>query len=227
MPRTRREAYILAYGKKLLLLGGQVKEYHNFDELRPPLVSILEEAGHQVTASEDRDFLLEERIKEFDVIVLITSGGTLTSDQESGLLDAVMGSPWGKTGNPKGLVALHGASASFENSEKYQKMIGARFLTHPEMGPVISCKIVDKNHPIVMGLKDFSIVDEFYLQEYYPPFQTLVSAEYGEFTIPMAWVKNYGRGKVFYGALGHSTEQIAHPAFQTMLLNAVDWASFS
>ena len=41
---------------------------------------------------------------------------------------------------------------------------------------------------------------------------------------PLAWVHNYGQGRVFYTALGHRNEVWRDPRYQNMLVKAIRWA---
>jgi type 1 glutamine amidotransferase len=41
---------------------------------------------------------------------------------------------------------------------------------------------------------------------------------------PVAWVRDYGKGRVFYSTLGHATEAWDTPQIQTMYFEALKWA---
>jgi uncharacterized protein len=41
---------------------------------------------------------------------------------------------------------------------------------------------------------------------------------------PLAWTRRYGRGKVFYTALGHEDAVWRDPRFQQLLLNGIEWS---
>jgi type 1 glutamine amidotransferase len=176
-----------------------------------------------VTLTEDLDFFLPQNIKKFQAIVCYTTGRELTSEQENGLLKAIIGSPWGETGESKTFIGIHGASTSFQNSKAYLRMLGARFLTHPPLGEEYSFQIVKPDHPIMQGISDFTLIDELYLMEIYPPIETLIICDYRNFPRPIAWGKSYGLGKVFYTALGHGEKQIRNKIIQKMIINAINW----
>jgi type 1 glutamine amidotransferase len=40
----------------------------------------------------------------------------------------------------------------------------------------------------------------------------------------VSWVKNYGKGRVFYSTLGHREETWDRPDVQKMYLEAIKWA---
>ena len=71
---------------------------------------------------------------------------------------------------------------------------------------------------------NYSVIDELY---YYSQFENdnkvLLYAKYLDKSSPMAWVRDYGKGRVFYTALGHSPAVSADPNFQKLLLFAVKW----
>ncbi|MFX0126055.1 MAG: ThuA domain-containing protein [Candidatus Hodarchaeota archaeon] len=208
---------------KILVVGGSETEIHNFSIMRVIFRDFLEAVGFKVALTEDLDFFLPQNIKEFQAIICYTTGRELSSEQEKGLLNAIIGSPWGETGEPKVFIGVHGASCSFQNSQEYLKMLGARFLTHPPLGEEYNFKVIKPDHPIMREISDFSLKDELYLMEIYPPFETLVTCDYKGFPRPIAWVKSYGLGYVFYTALGHGEEQLKNHIFQKMIINALNW----
>ena len=211
----------------VLVIGGLETKFHDFSVMGPIFKDFLEKAGFEVTITEDLDFFLPQNIKKFQVIVCCTTGRELTSEQENGLLKAIIGSAWGETGEPTTFIGVHGASCSFQNSKAYLRMLGARFLTHPPLGEEYSFQVIKPDHPIMQGVSDFIFMDELYLMEIYPPFETLVVCDYRGFRRPIAWVKPYGLGSVFYMALGHGKEQINRKIFQKMIINAINWKKSS
>jgi uncharacterized protein len=209
----------------LLVMGGVEREYHDFSIMGPIYDSFLSSAGFDVTLSEDKDLFLPENIKNFDVIICYTTHGSLTKEQSGGLLNSIIGSFWENTGKPKGFLGIHGASCSFENNETYLRMLGGHFLTHPELGPEYLFHVEKAGHPIMKGISDFSMVDELYLQEIYPPMETLITCDFEGFSRPVAWVKSYGLGRVSSLSLGHGVEQTENPIFQKIIINAVNWCA--
>ncbi|MFX0212301.1 MAG: ThuA domain-containing protein [Candidatus Hodarchaeota archaeon] len=208
----------------VLIIGGSDIEVHNFSEMGPIFKDFLEDAGFEVTLTEDLDYFLPQNIKKFQAVVCYTTGRELTPEQEQGLLNAIIGSPWGETGEPKTFIGVHGATCSFQNSQAYLRMLGARFLTHPPLGEKYNFKVIKPDHPTMLRISDFSLKDELYLMEIYPPVEILVTCDFKNISRPIVWVKAYGLGKVFYTALGHGEEQIRDKTFQKMIINALNWA---
>lgn len=50
----------------------------------------------------------------------------------------------------------------------------------------------------------------------------MVHRKDGDF--PVAWIKTYGQGRVFYSGLGHTDASWDDPRIRTMVLEAVKWA---
>jgi hypothetical protein len=44
-------------------------------------------------------------------------------------------------------------------------------------------------------------------------------------TFPVAWTRQYNRGRVFVTLLGHNGLSFKTQAFQKLILNGVDWAT--
>lgn len=208
---------------KILVFGGLETKFHDFSVMGPIFKDFLEDVGFKVTLTEDLDFFLPPNIREFQAIICYTTGRELPSEHEKGLLNAIIGSPWGETGEPKIFVGVHGASCSFQNSKAYIRLLGARFLTHPPLEEEHTFKVIRPDHPIMRGISDFSLTDELYLMEIYPPIETLVTCDYNGFPRPIVWVKPYGLGYVFYTALGHGEEQVNNKIFQKMIINAINY----
>lgn len=208
--------------KRVLIYGGEESPYHDFSIQGPLLARLAAEAGYDSEVTTDPAAFEPERIAPFDAIAILASAGSLTPEHEEALLNAVIGSPWGDTGAPKGLLGIHGATVVTSASGLYQRMLGARFLAHPPLGP-FSVAVEAPDHEVMRGVGDFSTSDELYLMEVLAPFDVLLTAEFDGFRRPLAWVRPYGLGRVCYCALGHGTEQLEHESVQRILRNALDW----
>lgn len=208
---------------KILVIGGNKQEIHDFAAMGPIFKDFLEKEGFKPTLTQDLDMFLPDNIKDFDVILCSTTGRELNSQQEKGLLNAIIGASWSNTGNPKGFIGVHGASCSFLSSEAYLRMLGGRFLTHPPLENAYNFVVQNVDHPIMKKIENFLMIDELYLLEIYPPLEILLSCDFNGFPRPIAWVKPYGLGRVFYLALGHGVEQIRSEVFKRIIINSVYW----
>ncbi|HEY1406829.1 MAG TPA: ThuA domain-containing protein, partial [Spirochaetota bacterium] len=209
--------------KRVLIFGGETNPYHDFDAQGPVLAEIAHNAGFDAECTRDEESFRPEKIKPFDAIVIAASSGKLSAEGEENLLNAVIGNPWGNTGSPKGLYGFHGATVLTSDSGKYQRVIGARFLTHPPIGPAYNFRVIQKKHPVMRGVRDFNLADELYLMEHLSAFDVILSSGYEGFERPIAWVKPYGLGRICYCALGHSVEQLEDDHLRQIISNALGW----
>lgn len=199
------------------VMGGHSKGFHEFAAMGPIYERFLAAAGFDVKLSEDRDDFLAERLADVDVVVVYTTGGSLTDKQAEGLLNFVKGG--------RGFVGVHSAADSFHNCPAYERMVGGVFLTHPPTLPH-TFRVCNSAHPCVQGVAaEFNMPEELYMLDYIGRFDPLLEVEFNSFKLPAAWVKPYGCGRVFYSALGHGQEQTENPHFQRMVVNAVRWSA--
>lgn len=202
-----------AKSKVLFQVGGPV---HDSPELYAMLKRVLEDTGrYVVTVSEDRDYFTPARIAQFDVVLIYTTGGDLTPEQEKGLVGFVT--------NGKGLVGIHSATDSFKNSDAYWKLLCGRFIGHG--GGTFKVKITGKSHPIVKGMDGFEIRDETYEHKFHPESKPIVLMRRVDDGVEASWVQYVGKGRVFVTGLGHGKPAWENPSFQEMIVRAMDWAT--
>ena len=187
----------------------------------------LEGQGYQVTVSETLDIYLDEAtMHNMDLIVPIWTMGTITKEQEKGLLMAV------KAG--AGLAGWHGCLAdSFRQNTEYQFMVGGQWVAHP--GNIIdyTVTISKPEDPIVAGLPDFHMHSEQYYMHVDPLNEVLATTTFtGEYApwidgcvMPVVWKKRWGQGRVFYSSLGHVRSDFDVPEALTIMQRGMCWAS--
>lgn len=145
----------------------------------------------------------------------------------------------------KGLVAIHAGVASFRKWPEYGNIVGARFDNHPwNAGSTVTLKVDDPNHPVAQAFKRpcFEVTDEIY--QFQAPYsrdnlRVLLSIDTSKTYITLdrikqihrqdndfaiSWVKSYGKGRVFYCALGHQHELFWNPVFLQHFLDGIQFA---
>jgi type 1 glutamine amidotransferase len=156
----------------------------------------------------------------------------LTASQRSDLLAFVKD-------DGKGFVAAHSAITGFFSWPEFGDMIGGRFDEHP--WDIVEARVVvdDRTFPATRHLPpSFVIQDEHYqikdfsrgkmriLARLDPGSvdltKPLVHRTDGDF--PIAWAKDYGKGRVFYSTLGHDAETWDNPMVRAMYFEAIKWA---
>jgi type 1 glutamine amidotransferase len=141
----------------------------------------------------------------------------------------------------KGFVGAHSAIDAFYSWPEYGQMVGAYFDNHP--WGVLDAPIIIEQ-PSFPGMKQFPreliLRDEIYVPTASPYGRdkvdvlarmdaTKVNMKIPDLRrtdgdLPVAWVKNYGKGNVFYSTLGHPDEAWDNPLIQQMYLEAIKWS---
>jgi len=200
---------------KVLLVGGRGHDWKGFHAVIAP---VLDKTGDfEVTLTTKLDDLKADNIKKYNVVLFYGSGGDFTDEaQEKGLEEFV------KSGG--GMAGVH-ATDAFKKSDVYWRMIGGRFTTHG--GGKFMFRITDPKHPITAGMKDFEITDETYQNKMHPEAKVhdLGKIDRGKEQQSMAWVQDYGKGRIFNTTLGHGKEAWDNPGFQQLVVRGLYWAA--
>ena len=187
----------------------------------------LESQGYTVEVSDTLDAYLDtEKLSKLSLIIPVWTQGIITREQEKGLLDAVKGGV--------GIAGWHGGMGdAFRDNVEYQFMVGGQWVAHP--GGVIdyTVNIVDHKDPVTAGLSDFRMHSEQYYMHVDPHVKVLATTTFtGEHapwiegaTVPVAWKKMYGKGRVFYTSLGHVAADFNVPEAKTIVQRGMLWAS--
>ncbi|GHO42454.1 ThuA domain-containing protein [Ktedonospora formicarum] len=209
----------------LLVWGGW--EGHEPEKGAALFAPFLREQGYEVEVASTLDIYLDEaKMQRQDLIVPIWTMGTITKEQEKGLLDAVQ--------HGAGLAGWHGCMAdSFRNNTEYQFMVGGQWVAHP--GNIIdyTVNIVKHDDPITAGLQDFRMHSEQYYMHVDPMNEVLATTTFnGEHApwidgsvVPVVWKKRWGLGRVFYSSLGHVVSDFSVPEALTIMQRGMLWAS--
>ena len=183
---------------------------------------------------------MRQRPQGFDaVIVLNTTGEVFKSKQEGrearlqkSLVDFVKGGG--------GLAGIHSATDTYKNWKEYNDMMGGAFAGHP-WHTKIQVKNLDPKHPLTaaFGGKDFEVADEIYQfrQDTASPDERrmllslsgeIVDKAKGKFgkegLYPIAWLDDYGKGRIFYCSLGHRDEIYWNPTVLAHYLAGIQFA---
>lgn len=209
---------------KILVLSGP---NHGFDKSAAVIADFLgQQADMQVTVSDDKALLTSLQLNEYDACVFGT-GFTRASRQEDGTLKREPDlTPAQEAGlfrfveSGKGFVGIHGTA--WWIGGRAVDLIGGHANWHPP-GLTFTVKVEDHHHPVTTGVTDFAVEDEIYISAYEPTLHILASAEWHGRAHPMAWVKPYGQGRVFYTTLGHTADTFMRPAMQQLMTQGVRW----
>ncbi len=199
---------------KGLFLGdqGHHRPSDRFRQLQPAMAR----HGIQLEYTESLDALDPKVLSRFKVLVVYANHPKITAEQEKNLLG------WVEAGG--GFVPLHCASYCFLNSPAYINLVGAQFKRHGtgtfKVDPVA-------DHPLLKGLVPFESWDETYVHEKHNSKGRIVleTRAEGDGREPWTWIREQGKGRVFYTAWGHDQRTFGQPGFLTLVERGIRWAA--
>lgn len=193
--------------------------------------SIAGRRGLTVVASEDPAQFDPDRLSRYRAVVLLSAttdpknpaSEWLTGDRRAELQRFVRGGG--------GVVAIHAAADSHYHWPWYGRLIGGRFARHPQGTPRGKVTIADPAHPANRGLPAGAVrTDEWYYFDDFDPtsdlLMTLDPVSIGETDVnpnPVSWAREVEGGRLFYTALGHTSESYSEPFFLRHLAGGLDW----
>jgi len=167
----------------------------------------------------------------FDAVFFMTTGELPLNDEQKAALLAFV------RDDGKGFLGAHNATDTLYNWPDYGDLIGGYFDGHPWMTFKAPIKVLDPNFPGISNFPpEFQIVDEIYQTKQFDPSKArvLMTLDTSKVdmkrqgvkhdSVPIAWAKDYGKGRVFYCGLGHPPEVWQRDDVQKMWVEAVKWA---
>ena len=187
--------------------------------------------GMEIVATEDPNVFSGQGLAGFDAIVFLSTSTDPKKPESEWFQGARREALQGFVRGGGGIVAIHAASDSHYHWPWYVNMIGGHFARHPEGTPEGEITVVDHDHAATRGLPaTMRRVDEWYYFDDYDPTTnvliTLDPASIGEKDAnanPVSWAHEYEGGRVFYTAMGHTTESYQDGNFLTHLANGLRW----
>ena len=188
---------------------------------------ILEAEGFKVEISNALDACLDDaKMKSLSLVVPCWTMGTISNEQEKGLLDAVH--------SGVGIAGWHGGMCdSFRNNTNYQWMTGGQWVAHPGGGVEYEVNIVNHNDPITKGIADFRMKSEQYYLHVDPSNEVLATTAFSGIdapwtagcVMPVVWRRRWGQGRVFYCSLGHVAKDFDVPECREIMRRGMLWAA--
>lgn len=186
-----------------------------------------DEAWQAGLAEEFAKVFSAEALRDFDGVIFLSTTGDLPVPDLTGFLD------WVKSG--KAFIGFHAATDTFKNSDAYCDMIGGHFAGHPwGAGGEHAFVVHEPGHRLTaMFPERFRWQDEIYQYDLrYKPENLRVllsldmqaSSPKEPWHVPVAWVRDYGKGRVFSTNFGHNDATWHDPMFQKHMLAGIAWA---
>jgi type 1 glutamine amidotransferase len=203
--------------------------------------------AYEIVFNNDVSVFRPENLAKYDSICFNNTVGVLTEDPalRQSLLDFVA--------NGKGLVGIHAAAATFVQYPVYDQfppfgeMLGAyEDGGHPwKADETITLKVVDPANPInaAFGGKSFEVKDEvFQFRRPYSrerlhvllgidtnktdmnPARHFLPDRFADKDFAMSWIRQHGKGRVFYSSLGHNPALFWDPKILQHFLAGIQFA---
>ncbi|MER8433128.1 ThuA domain-containing protein [Mesorhizobium caraganae] len=184
-------------------------------------------AGHgfDVRIEQGTSALADPQLSAIDLIVPVVTMSTIEKPELQNLVAAV------RAGT--GLAGFHGTMGdSFRNEPDYHFMTGGQWVAHP--GDIIDYRVdITSDDPIVRGIGGFAYRSEQYYMHVDPSNEVLATTTFGgehlDFVdgvvMPVVWKRRYGKGRVFFSALGHTADEFSVPQMGTIFERGALWAS--
>ena len=172
-------------------------------------------------------YLDADKMEALDLIVPIWTMGTITREQEKGLLDAVKGGV--------GIAGWHGGMGdSFRNNTEYQWMVGGQWVSHPDGVMRLRRQHHQSHRPDHARPERLQDALRAVLHA-----RRSVERGAGDHDLPLArlrrgsrarvmpvvWKRMWGKGRVFYSSLGHVAKDFDVPEAKEIQIRGMLWAS--
>jgi type 1 glutamine amidotransferase len=162
-------------------------------------------------------------LAQYGAVILNNTSGDLPLPDREGFL------AWVRSG--KGFVGFHAATDTLGGFPEFVEMIGGQFDIHHEQVEV-DVRVEDPKHPATAHFpSSFRVMDEIYLFKNFHRAKVhglLTMDRHPNFgqpgDYPVAWCKDYGKGRVIYSSLGHRTDVVQRADVKQHYLGAILWA---
>lgn len=216
---------------KVLLITCDEGAGHNWAATSPAIEALLEPAFDLSVVRNLGELVSSDIAGRFDAIVLHGIFGRNHAAEEAIERYVHAG---------RGLVVVHIASAAFEGSARFRRLVGRVWeyggypsepftSSHPPRG-AFRIDIVDPKHPITAGMTAFTVEDDERYQDLLVApdtrTHTLAEATLAGRTEPIAWIVLPPEGgRVFHLTLGHDAPTYSDACFRDLLLKGTRWAA--
>jgi hypothetical protein len=197
--------------------------------------------AYDVVVTDDYSVFTADSLRQFDAVCLnntthLKFDPKETPERCTALMDFVKGG--------KGIVGVHAATDNFYQWPEAMQMMGGKFTGHPwTAGGTWAIKIDEPDHPLTKAFRGrgFKIKDEIYRTD--PPLYSrdkqlvLMSLDMSDpatrnvkgfkptdTDTGISWVKDWGKGRVFYCSLGHNDQIFWNRAILRHYLDGIQFA---
>lgn len=231
-PQSQVDLTPFSDGTKVLLVTGIDYPGHKWRLTAPVIKGLLEKDPRlKVRIVEDPDALGKANLKQWDVVLL-----HFQNWQTNGPGEASRENLKRFVENGGGLISVHFACGAWHGEwPEFQNIVGRVWHgagpgkpQHDAYGKFL-VEIADKDHAITKGLADFETTDELYTcLTGDAPIHLLAhsKSKVDQKYHPQAFVREYGKGRVFLTTLGHDVNSWTNsPSVGELLRRASAWTA--
>ena len=210
--------------------GSVTRKEENLAPAEVAMIQLGQQTGlFKVDCTQDAasDFT-KDNLQNYDIVMFYTTGKLPVEKAD---LDYFFNTWLKQKGH--GVLGFHSATDTFSDYEPYWDMIGGTFNGHPwGSKTTVTIAVHEPGHPLMQPFgKEFAIRDEIYRYRHWQPekVRVLMSLDMSKckpsepYHVPVAWVKSYGEGRVYYTNLGHNSETWGNEAFLASISTGVKW----
>ncbi|OHC51792.1 MAG: hypothetical protein A3D16_07250 [Rhodobacterales bacterium RIFCSPHIGHO2_02_FULL_62_130] len=213
--------------KALITWGGW--DGHQPDKVAALFATDLRAAGMEVTVTDTLAcFDDPAALADLALIVPVWTMSSIEKHQSENVAAAVE--------SGVGLAGCHGGMCdSFRNDVLWQFMTGAQWVAHPGNDGVEYRVRITSDDSLVAGVADFDVKTEQYYLHVDPAARVHAVCDFpivdgphavnGPVAMPVVFTKGWGKGRVYYNALGHQANVIDHGAPRELLRRGLLWAA--
>ncbi|MGH9314109.1 MAG: ThuA domain-containing protein [Vicinamibacterales bacterium] len=188
----------------------------------------------EATVTQDCSLISEQSLRNYAAVIFFTTGELpIDEAQKKALVEFVR--------SGRGFVGIHSATDTFYKWPEYLELIGGYFDGHP-WHQEVTVRVDDPTHPATAQLPAaFTISDEIYQFRAWSRDRVRVLLSLDPASVDLtkkgvhradkdfalAWAREFGRGRMFYTALGHEAAVWRDPRFQQHLAGGIQWATGS
>ncbi len=213
--------------RALVTWGGW--EGHEPEKVGPMFAGWLREAGMEVTLTDSLScFDDPQALQAYDLIVPVWTMSKIGKSQALNVCAAVAAGT--------GIAGCHGGMCdAFRENVDWQFLTGAQWVAHPGNDGVEYVVRITSDDPLVAGIGDFTVRTEQYYLHVDPAVKVHAVCDFpvvegphsvnGPVAMPVVFTKGYGRGRVYYNALGHQKTVIDQGPAAELMRRGLLWAA--